>query len=64
MSNTKEAAARHHPIAWGKSAKRGEARPERAAEVRHASGTRLQAAVPAEKKPTEAEPYADVPCTD
>jgi hypothetical protein len=63
MSNTKQAAARHHPIAWGKSAKQ-EARADRPAEVRRSSGTRLQAAVPAEKKPAETEPYADVPCTD
>lgn len=66
MKSTNEAAARHVPSGWGKrgSAMRmGAAR----AETRRSSETRLQVAhVASEKKKpeTDAERWADVPCTD
>ena len=60
-----EAAARHRPIAHGRDTKAGgspDPRPQ--ARPRQVSETRLQAAVVAERKRDERDPYADVPCTD
>jgi hypothetical protein len=58
-----EAAARHRPIAHGRDAKRGDHQDPRP-EPRRSSETRLQAAVVADRKRDEKDPYADVPCTD
>jgi hypothetical protein len=54
-----QAAARHRPIAHGRDPK-ADPRPE----PRRTSETRLQAAVIADRKRDEKDPYADVPCTD
>ena len=58
-----QAAARHRPIAHGPDSK-GESSRQRLPEVRRESGTRLQAAVVAERKRDSDDLYADVPCTD
>jgi hypothetical protein len=63
MLAKKEAAARHRPIAHGRDPK-AEVSPDRKAEVRRPSETRLQATVVADRKRDELDPYADVPCTD
>lgn len=60
-----EAAARHRPIAHGRDAKAdGSPDPRPAPRRRQVSETRLQAAVVADRKRDEKDPYADVPCTD
>jgi len=61
-----EAAARHRPIAHGRDADpaRIPAPPSMRPEPRRDSQTRLQAAVVADRKRDEKDPYADVPCTD
>jgi len=65
MSIGKEAAARHHPIAFGRTTDR-EARPKglEAGEAHRTSEMRLQAAVGTKRGRDELDPYADVPCTD
>jgi len=63
-----EAAARHLPVAHGRHAASvgGPAREARESVVapRGSSETRLQAAVVADRKRDDKDPYADVPCTD
>ena len=67
MFANKEVATRHLPIARGRDVraeKSGNAR-DRHLESRRSSETRLQAAVVVvERKRDDADPYADVPCTD
>ena len=63
MLAKKEAAARHRPIAHGRDAKASVAR-DRQPEPRRPSETRLQAAIGANRKRDDVDPYADVPCTD
>ncbi len=55
-----EAAARHLPVAHGPSV----APPAVVVASHRPSETRLQAAVVADRKRDEKDPYADVPCTD
>lgn len=64
MLAKKEATARHRPIAHGRDKASVESAPNAKAEVRRSSETRLQAAVGADRKRDDADPYADVPCTD
>jgi hypothetical protein len=62
-----EAAARHRPIAHGRgkdTSAGADRNPDPRRELRHGSETRLQAAVVADRKRDEKDPYADVPCTD
>jgi len=59
-----EAAARHRPIAHGRDTKAGGSPDPRPEPPRRSSETRLQAAVVADRKRDEKDPYADVPCTD
>ncbi len=63
MSHPNEAAARHHPIAYGRAGRSKQARQRDAAELRRTSEMRLQAATPPKKKDVD-DPNADVPCTD
>jgi hypothetical protein len=58
-----EAAARHLPVARGRE-KNPARNPAPRPEPRRGSETRLQAAVVADRKRDEKDPYADVPCTD
>jgi hypothetical protein len=64
MSHKKEAATRHHPIAWGRGARDSQSRlrASHVVEPRRGSEMRIQAAVV--KRREDEEPYADVPCTD
>ena len=59
-----EAAARHLPVAHGPDASAGDPARESVATPRKSSETRLQAAVVADRKRDDKDPYADVPCTD
>ena len=75
MFDSKEVAARHLPVAHGRvthapqaprdarDAKADGSR-DRQPETRRPSGTRLQATVVVDRKRDDADPYADVPCTD
>jgi hypothetical protein len=55
-----EAAARHLPVAHGREGSADARRPE----PRRGCEARLHAAVVADRKRDEKDPYADVPCTD
>ncbi|CAN5891368.1 hypothetical protein BH11MYX4_BH11MYX4_48010 [soil metagenome] len=59
-----EAATRHLPVAHAPHAAGREQARGSVAPPRRASETRLQAAVVADRKRDEKDPYADVPCTD
>src|SRR5512135_3737062 len=59
MSHPNEAAARHHPIAYGRAGRKNKARVH--AEHSRSSEMRLQAATPPKKKDVD-DPNADVPC--
>ena len=66
MLEKNQAAARHRPIAHGRSATDGKADSGRDghAETRRHSETRLQATVVADRTRHADDEYADVPCTD
>jgi len=64
MVDKNEAAARHLPVAHGRVAAATATATEPVRETRRSSDTRLQAAVVADRKRDEKDPYADVPCTD
>jgi len=64
MLAKKEATARHLPIAHGREKSGVEIGRNAKVEVRRSSETRLQAAVGADRKRDDSDPYADVPCTD
>ncbi|WP_146645914.1 hypothetical protein [Labilithrix luteola] len=67
--DSKQAAARHLPVARGRerNSPDHETRARlrrRSSEARHSSETRLQAAVVRTSKQDDVDPYFDVPCTD
>jgi hypothetical protein len=64
MFANKEVASRHLPIAHVRDARDAKGAERRHSESRRPSETRLQAAVVAERKRDDVDPYADVPCTD
>lgn len=66
MFANKEVATRHLPIARGPEPRdvKTENAEGRHPESRRTSETRLQAAVVGERQGDDADPYADVPCTD